>query len=41
MAGAVYGRDHPVLESYWRAVADSKQQVSKLCVRRGLMLDMR
>ena len=28
VAGAVYGRDHPVLESYWRAVAESKQQAS-------------
>ncbi|KAK9917864.1 hypothetical protein WJX75_009040 [Coccomyxa subellipsoidea] len=25
VAGAVHGRDHPVMESYWRAVAEAKQ----------------
>ena len=27
VAGAVHGRDHPVMESYWQAVAEAKQAV--------------
>lgn len=27
IAGAVHGRDHPIMESYWQAVAEAKQAV--------------
>lgn len=27
VASAVHGRDHPVMESYWQAVAEAKQAV--------------
>ena len=30
VAGAVHGRDHPVMESYWQAVAEAKQAVRPL-----------
>lgn len=28
VAGSVHGRDHPVMESYWQAVAEAKLAVS-------------